>query len=650
MGRRRHVRTTVALWLGPVAGVTAGALTNLITARWNWWLFGGLIVLTTVIAASGALVAPPPPAPVAGSAPHLAPPLGTRVFTGRARELDRLCAAAPDDSGPLLLAVTGLGGTGKTELAVRAAARLAARCPDGRFWLGLRTYAPAESRMGTAEVLRTLLNALGVAPDPQDVDVSRLSAKWRSVTADRRILLVLDDVANADQVRPVLPTSADSIVLVTSRHLLIGLDPDDTVTLDVFTEAEARQLAAGILRRAGHDDVPTAAAIAAGYRLPLAVRQMADLKAADPHRAITDPPPGGGSGEADVAFSLSLAALGKDARSMLRRVARYPGSLITVAVAATMADLPPDRAQHLLSTLYQHGLLISAGPDGGYRMHDLIRAAATGDPSTRDDRRGLTEERLFRYVDAAIASAVETLYRSGSVTGLSSGRPARSAVPPPRHETDLHALTWLDRHHADLLAVARRCVAVGSPQAWRMVYDLEFYQRLRGFYGEIAELHTEALRLAEAARDRFGQAAMHHNLGLLDMRRTDFPAARAHFDISVARYAEVGSLVGEGEVRHELANIGYWLGDLPSARAHAEAALTLLTKAGDPVGVAFAHRDLGVVDRAQGRHADAADRFDTSIRLFESIGQRRGVAVGRRELALLLLEQGRHTTARRYLE
>ena len=330
---------------------------------------------------------------------------------------------------------------------------------------------------------------------------------------------MLDDVDNIEQILPLLPASGGSAVLVTSRHVLVGLDPDRSVTLDVLREDEATRLAGTILRRAGTRDAGAAAKIALRYRLPLAVRQVSDLKAADPCLDLNDASEINDSRHEAAAFALSLQAMTPPARMILRRLSRYPGALVTAPIAATMADLPVDHARAGLAEIYQRGLLIAEG-QRGYRMHDLVRAAALGESSAvdADAEVAAADERLFRYVRATVTSAERRLYPGSNIAGDRG-----SGIEPHQHASDVAALAWLDEHHADLLAVARRCVAVGATTAWRLAHDLEFYQRIRGFHAEIVELQTGALRLAERAGDRSGEACMHYNLGLLDMLNNDQP-------------------------------------------------------------------------------------------------------------------------------
>jgi hypothetical protein len=187
----------VIVALGPTAGVTAGGLTNLLTTTWNWWLFGGLVLMTSLVSASTLIALPRgnPPDPAASPAEDqqpgsvLQPPSGTRVFIGRSKELGRLAAPTPegDRPGPLILVITGMPGTGKTELAICATRALAARYPDGVFWLGLRTYAATESQLTSTAALRTLLNALNVPPDPNATSVTALNRIWRAATTSKKL-------------------------------------------------------------------------------------------------------------------------------------------------------------------------------------------------------------------------------------------------------------------------------------------------------------------------------------------------------------------------------------------------------------------------------------------------------------------------------
>ncbi|MEV4396814.1 tetratricopeptide repeat protein [Nonomuraea sp. NPDC049607] len=179
-------------------------------------------------------------------------------------------------------------------------------------------------------------------------------------------------------------------------------------------------------------------------------------------------------------------------------------------------------------------------------------------------------------------------------------------VQPPQHETDVSALRWLDRNHPDLLAVARRCLSAGSPQAWRLIHNLECYQRMRDFYSEIIVLNTEALRLAEQAGDLLGQAAMHQNLGLVDMRTSRYRAALTRFRTALRLYTQAGNADGLATIHHELCNVNKWLDDLPQARVHATYCFEVAFSGGDLTRQAFALSTLGTLDRLEGHHTAAA--------------------------------------------
>ncbi|MGW0810309.1 tetratricopeptide repeat protein [Nonomuraea sp. NPDC002799] len=643
-------RRLIVVAAGPIAGVAAGGLTNLLTTSWNWWLFGGLVALACLTSA-GTLIALPhlgssPPRAGEPSGSPLPPPSGTRVFVGRGKELGRLTSPA----GHRLLVVSGMPGVGKTELAVRAVHELAAHYPDGIFWLELRTYAATESRRTGTEALRTLLNALKVPPDPAAAGLAELARAWRTATAGRRLLIVLDDADSTEQVRPLLPGGDSCAVIVTTRHVLVGLDPDHILTLNPFTRSQATRLAGAILRRAGLNDPRAAADIAAAFRLPLAIRQMSDLRVADPAQRVADRATSDkrDQDETAAAFARSLAALAPAVRLVLCRTAHYPGSLITAPIGAALTGRRAEETAAHLATLYQRGLLIPDTRIGGYRMHDAVRAAALTESARRDTIKRLeaAEERLFQYISCAVEAASFALYRSLSVTGK---KKRQADLLVPQYDSDIAALHWIDQHHADLLAVVRRALSIPIPGAWGLVYHLSLYQRMRGFYAEVVDLNSHALKLAEHAGDRLGQAAMQQNLGMIAKRTSDYRAALGHLATALSLYTEVGNRTGHIEVNNELCVIYQWFGDLTRARTHATRSLEAATAGGDLIEQAFTHTHLGILDRKEGKHASARDHLTRSMTLFERAGQRRGVAICRCELGILDEDLGRHQDARTHL-
>jgi tetratricopeptide (TPR) repeat protein len=657
--RKSGVWRVVLLAAGPAVGIVAGVLTNLISAHWSWWVFSALVVAATVLAAAAVLNT----RPVEVSAEHsslvqagsrranmLLAPAGTRIFCGRADEQDRLIDAADNrERGPHRLVITGIAGVGKTELAIRVAEELAPRYPDGVFWIGLRTYAvAAESRLDVAQGLRMLLNVLGEHPDPTATGTAALSTAWRAASAGQRILLILDDVGDPAQVETLLPGGADSAVMITSRHVLVGIDPDCYIHLQPFDRSNAEQLAEAVLDRAGLADRAAVSSIADRYRLPLALRHICNLRIGNPGIGISDllMTSAAGPDEASAALALSLDALTRDARQLLRKISRYPGSRTTAAIAATLVDKSLDEGNKLLADLYQHGLL-SPDSDRGYHMHDLVREAAFCEAVAQESRREVaaTDDRIFRYITAAIGSAHEVLY-----PGPFYWRARPPSIAPPRHSDDHAALGWLDLHYADLLAVSRHAIAISYPRAWLVIYALEYYQRIRWFYPDSIELEEQALRIAEDQKDRLGQASTRHNLGIAYTRMGDYKLAHENLETALRIYENLSEFPGQAMVHNELAKLARVQGNLSSAREHAESALSLFTRLGHAADIGAAHRQMGILDRLEGHFGPARAHFQTAARLYESGSQRRGIASCHRELGLLDQEIGCGNDARTHFE
>lgn len=657
--QKRAIWRGLLLAAGPVVGIVAGVLTNLITTHWSWWVFSALVALATVLAAAAVLSTRPTEVPTDLSisarpelnrANMLLTPTGTHTFCGRTDELAQLVnTAGKRQRGTHRLVISGIAGVGKTELAVRVADKLAPGYPDGVFWIGLRTYAAAaESRLDIAQGLRMLLNALGEQPDQAMTSEAELSRAWRAASAGRRILLILDDVDKPEQVYPLLPGGVNSTLLITSRHVLPGIDPDCYICLQPFDKAEAEQLTRSILKRAGLADQAAVNAIADRYRLPLALRHICNLRIGNPGVGISGLLMNSAAGfdEVSAALALSFDALTRSARQLLRRISRYPGYSTTTAIAATLMDKPLEDANNLLAELYQHGLLSLDGARG-YRMHDLVRDAAFREAATREPRREVaaTDDRIFRYTAAAIGSATEVLY-----PGPVYGRGQPPSVAPPRHADDQAALEWLDLHYSDLLAVSRRAMATSYAQAWLVIYAFEYYQRMRGFYVDIIDLGKQALCIAEGQKDRLGQASMHQNLGITYTRVGEYKLAYENLEIALRIYENLGATSGQGMAHNELAKLARIQGDLPSARRHAESALSLFTQAGNAPDIGAAHRQVGILDRLTGSFDSARVHFQTAARLYEGMGQRRGIASCHRELGILDHEIGCNDDARSHFD
>ena len=320
-------------------------------------------------------------------------PRDTAVFTGRDRELDHLVAAVSGTvQSPGVIgihAVDGMAGIGKTAFAVRAAYRLAARFPDGQIFINLHAHTAGQRPVDPAEALATLLLTVGVAPQRIPPGLEARSASWRGYLASKKVLLVLDDAASTEQVRPLLPGSAGCLVLVTSRRKLTALEEAAPIGLDTLEPGDAADLFVRLAARPGlqpyHREVAEVARLC-GY-LPLAIRlagaglrhhpawpvgdlaadlatvrgRLAALQAEDVSVA--------------AAFDLSYQDLTGVQQRLFRRLGLHPGTDIDAYAAAALDDTDLHITRRCLGDLSDHNL-ISEPARGRYRLHDLLREHA----------------------------------------------------------------------------------------------------------------------------------------------------------------------------------------------------------------------------------------------------------------------------------
>ncbi|WP_051179232.1 AfsR/SARP family transcriptional regulator [Nocardia concava] len=611
---------------------------------------------------------PPPHAPSA-SANFL--PYDIPDFAGRTAELDRLDIPDQRGSGGIV-AIDGMAGVGKTALAVHAAHRLAERYPDGQLFVDLQAYAADRASVAPAAALEILLRQLGIPADRIPIGEGDRSALWRSELAGRRIVAVLDNAADADHVRPLLPAGTDSLILITSRRRMIDLDGVQAVSIPILPARDAIGLFERIV-----GDRATAEPVAAldvlqlcGF-LPLAVRIAAARllhrpqwtvgylagRLRDERRRLAEL----ATAERGVAaaFSLSYGQLAPAHQRLFRLLGLHPGRDIDPAAAAALADLPhADDAELLLEELLDVHVVGQHEP-GRYLLHDLLRAHATAIVAVDESEtaRQAALSRLFDHYLHTARSAVDLLFPHSATDRHSL--PAATG-PVSGVEDPVAAVEWLHAERANLMAVivhaadhdrpefvrdaavtlrpyldgyfhhtdAARLHAVALVAGRRLddrsgearaLADLGWTAWRRGEYADATKYSEHALSVARANRDRFEEARALNTLGNVRWRQRDPDTAREYFHEALWITREIGNRGGEA---HVLGNLALVLGEdrHTEAREHLDRALDLHRQVGNARGEALVLNKLGTLDRWCGRPEQAREHHSRALELYRSLG------------------------------
>ncbi|MEV0675564.1 tetratricopeptide repeat protein [Actinosynnema sp. NPDC050436] len=578
-------------------------------------------------------------------------------FSGRQAELASLHALPPPGGGVAVSVVGGAAGIGKTALVVHWAHQVRGRFPDGQLFLDLRGFDPHRPPLAPADALAQLLRSLGLEPQDIPTDQHEQARKYRSLLADRAVLVVLDDAASPEQVRPLLPGGRRCFTVVTSRNRLVGLIAHDgahPVALDALTPDEARGVLAGALGERRVAEEPAAARLLARLcgGLPLALRMAAAQLALGPHRRIADlvaelsgadrlAALAGGEESAGpgAAFALSYRALPLDTRRLFRLLGLAPGPDFTAEAAAALADVPGADAAGSLDALAAAHLVETTGP-GRFRFHDLVRDFARERCELEDDRaeRDAAVRRLLvRYLYTARAASGPPWYLElphGEVCPV--GEPA--AFPD-----DADALAWLERERANLAAAQDHAARHGPRElSWHLADALVRYSWMRlprGSWHSSAHLVLDA---AVAGGDLRGQALVHCRLGTALWDAGQAEQAVEHYRRALAVSTRIGWSTGRAWANAGLGVVGWASGRLGSALEHDTAALELFRATGDREAEAFILGMVGRVHRDLGRLRDASDHLELSLRLNPRTGWRREtLSLPRQVLALVRWELGR---------
>jgi tetratricopeptide (TPR) repeat protein/transcriptional regulator with XRE-family HTH domain len=561
------------------------------------------------------LAAPTPRGGAAQAVPRQLPAAVTG-FTGRAAELAALTAMLDHARGgaPGTVVISAIGGTagvGKTALALHWAHQAAGQFGDGQLYVNLRGYDPSGTSATPQAAIRGFLDALGTPPERIPPQPDAQAGLYRSLLADKRMLIVLDNARDEEQVRPLLPASPASLVLVTSRNRLAGLATDGgarLLTLDVLNHAEAVHMLTARLgaARAGAEPEPVDRIASLCGCLPLALAVAAARAAARPGLPLAalageladsagrlDALDAGDPGSSVRAvFSWSTRQLSPEAGRMFRLLGIHPGPDICVPAAASLAGIAEAEACRLLRELARAHLTDEHVP-GRFACHDLLRAYAaeqtdhTGDQADRETAIGRV---LDHYLHTA-AYAARVLSPSKEPVSLAPPRPGTAAGQPAGYQ---QALAWFEAEHQVLHAAVALAAESGLDRyAWQLPWAMAPFLQARGRREEWAGAQRTALAAATRLGDTAAQGLSGRLLAMACSELGDHDQARGYFANSLSLYQRLGDRFGEANVHQSLGVVAERQGRYADALGHAEQALLLYQAIGDKAKEAGALNNVG---------------------------------------------------------
>ena len=613
-------------------------------------------------------------------------------------------AAAEPSLTVKVCAITGAPGVGKTALAVHWAHQVRDRFPDGDLYIDMHGYGPAAS-LTEEQALDTFLRALNVPPEAIPINLDERAALYRSLIGDKEMLILLDNVASARQVRNLLPGSRRCLALVTARSSLSSLVAREgaaRVMLDVLSPGEAVQLFADIVgeeRVEAEYDAASRIARLCSY-LPLALRVVAERAAGHTHLSL--------AGLADelsseqnrldalasddddltnvrAVFSWSYRALPPEHRRLFRTIGLHAGAEFSGAVAAALVGQSVPAVHRQLSDLAKAHLVQAVGADR-YRSHDLLRAYSAERAQYEDSQRERTHaaRRMFGWYLLAADNARKAILPYSQSLDLAG--PANLDIPAFGDAPS--AMDWYEQERLNLLAAVRQSLDLGQYDiAWKIPVVADGFFELRSYWQEWSEIHNEALGAATTIGDSLGEASARRCLGDVCWRTHNYEEAFAHYERGTVLARKIGdpwiegfSIRGTGLVHEEMGQVdlavpsfelarevfdsagiargtGMCLlslgkchraaGDLLRAARYCTDAVVVFRQLADRWSEAWGLVPLGEIDRELGRLDSAVDQLTEAVNIFDDFHDRRSTALAQAELGETYLALGDVAGARR---
>jgi tetratricopeptide (TPR) repeat protein len=590
-------------------------------------------------------------------------PRDVASFTGRDgefRELASLAAEAAGSGGVVgICAIGGMAGIGKTAFAVHAAHQLAGQFPDGQIFLPLHGHTPGQDPVDPAEALASLLLTAGVAARHIPAGLEARSRLWRHYLAGKRVLLLLDDAAGHAQVRALLPGTAGTLVMITSRRHLTALEDAHTVSLDTLPPAESAEL---LIRLAARHDLRAGDAAVneitrlCGY-LPLAIgiigRQLhhhpawsaaglaRDLAGARDRLGFLHAE----NLSVDAAFDLTYDNLTADQQRMFSDLGLHPGTEIDAYAAAALEGTSEAQARRLLDDIYDHHLLTEPAY-GRYRFHDLIRehARTHSEALPAGERHAAMGRLLDYYLHAAVAASRHHPRR------LPARAPSLAGIPPtclPDLTARANADSWMTGERLNLHAAASHAAQHGLPgHAVAIAAAMQSFLRTRGHWDQSAGLHVIAFTAARDSGNQNAEAGALADLADAQYLTGDYAAATVSFAAALDLFRDVDDHLGEAGVLNTLGVIQRSTGNFRDAAASHEQSLSLYRKLRHPLGEATALNRQGWLLSARGDKKAAAECQAQALALYRAAEDRLGEASALVSLGEVQLSVGDYAAAR----
>ncbi|MEV4312698.1 tetratricopeptide repeat protein [Actinocrispum sp. NPDC049592] len=568
-------------------------------------------------------------------------PADVTGFAGREAQLEMLDSLVPEGdqtTAVVIVTIEGIAGVGKTALAVHWAHRVRHRYPDGQLYVDLRGYAASGPPVRPLDALSRFLHALGVPAEQVPIDVDEGMGMFRTLLANRKVLIVLDNASGVDQVRPLLPGSAGCLVLVTSRGRLGGLSAREgahRMQLDGLHPEEAQALLERTIGvdRMRDEEASVADLLDACAYLPLALRIAAANLSSGPHTEIAAytadlrrqgrlaglAVDGDEQGAVQAAFDLSYTRLGPESQQLFRLLGLVPGTDFSSDAAIAMTAGSPANVRRWLGHLVSANLV---HPESGDRfsLHDLL-AEYAGSKARAED----AEPALRRLLDYY-------LYTAHAATTRLFPDTMRLPIKPPAPGVHITALTdeteaigWLDAEGPNLIAAINWAATAAKglrPFAWQITDALRGYFISRGHGVDGLEICQVALDVARQEGDPMAEASILDIVGLIYYNLSDYQRAITNHNEALALNRRIGNRTGEAASLHNLGRVHSQLGRPAQAASYYSQALTINRETGNRAGEATGLNYVGVAQLSLGRPDQALSWHKQSITLARELGNR----------------------------